>query len=96
MCSNWIRSGLCLAFFALGCGPPVFRLEGQIPIGAAQVSLLDSTASFVVDSLRAYFQNGDRAVRNWYPGEQVVDVDFSSEAEYFLNINHPKDMDAGI
>ena len=50
----------------------------------------------ILESLQAYFQNGGRAVRNWYPGEQVVDVDFSSEAECFLNINRPEDMDAGI
>jgi len=47
-----IGPGLCLFFLAAGCGHPAYRLDGQVVDGASEVSLLDSAAPAVVDSLR--------------------------------------------
>ena len=44
--------GLCLFLLAVGCGHPTYRLDGQVVDGASEVSLLDSAAPAVVDSLR--------------------------------------------
>ncbi len=38
-------------------------------------------------SLGAYLDSGERAVRHWYAGIDAVPVDFSDEAECFLNLN---------
>ncbi|MDP6039664.1 MAG: hypothetical protein QGG64_14030, partial [Candidatus Latescibacteria bacterium] len=52
-----VLAGFCLAFFVYGCGQPHYRLEGQIRVEAAKVTLLDSLALAVLDSaFHAYKQ----------------------------------------
>ena len=46
-----VLAGFCLAFFVYGCGQSQYRLEGQIQIGATEVTLLDSLALSVLDSV---------------------------------------------
>ena len=47
-----IRWWLLPCIFAVGCGRPAYRLDGRVPDANVKVSLLDSAAVEVVDSLR--------------------------------------------
>lgn len=38
-------------------------------------------------SLCEFYRQGGRAMHRWYTGVEVVDVDFSPQAEFFSNIN---------
>jgi len=44
-------AGFCLAFFFLGCGEPLYRLEGQVGKEIGKVILLDRSAASVLDSI---------------------------------------------
>lgn len=43
-------------------------------------------------NLERFLQNGDFAVRHWYAAVNAVSVDFSAEADRFININTPDDL----
>ncbi len=43
-------------------------------------------------SLRKFYSVGGRAMHRWYQEVGVVDVDFSDQAEAFLNINSPEQL----
>ena len=43
-------------------------------------------------SLEQVLQNRDFAVRHWYAAVHAVSVDFSAEADRFININTPDDL----
>ncbi len=46
----------------------------------------------LLDSLRAYLEEGGRKIDRWYAQHQMVVVDFSDRPEAFLNINTPEDV----
>lgn len=47
-------------------------------------------------SLAAFLASGQRRARDWLLQEGAVRVDFSDQAEAFININHPSDLSSGL
>lgn len=45
-----------------------------------------------LDTLPAYLDSGQRAVRHWYHSHRHLSVDFSDEAARFRNLNYKLDM----
>ena len=60
--------------------------------GTRRQNLVALMKTGVLSSMRDYYRDGGRAVRNWYPSQRVVDVDFSDQVVGFLNINRPEDI----
>ena len=51
--------------------------------------LIDHSAC---ESLQAFYQTGGRAMHRWFTSIGVLAVDFSAQAECFLNINSPEQL----
>lgn len=47
-------------------------------------------------SLAAFLASGQRRARDWLSQQDAVRVDFSDQAEAFININHPSDLSTGF
>lgn len=45
-----------------------------------------------IPSLRYYFNNGGRKIREWISQQASIEVDFSSQSAQFRNINRPEDL----
>ncbi|MEM7359567.1 MAG: molybdenum cofactor guanylyltransferase MobA [Pseudomonadota bacterium] len=44
------------------------------------------------ESLRKFYRDGGRAIHRWHKQQGAIEVDFSDQAECFLNINSPEQL----
>jgi molybdopterin-guanine dinucleotide biosynthesis protein A len=60
--------------------------------GTRRQNLVALMKTGVRESLLDYYRKGGRAVHKWYSSQLVADIDFSGQADNFLNINRPEDL----
>lgn len=80
---------LCLFLLFFGCSPPAYRLDGKVVDGVSEVSLLDSAAVSVIDSLRKKYFWSDKALEHSH--KAVLDslsLGTASVEEEFLRLKN--------
>jgi len=64
-----------------------------VPFDGTRIQPLHSLVHMQsIPSLRAYFTNGGRKIRDWIAQQAFIEVDFSNQSSQFRNINRPEDL----